>query len=442
MTSTMRRLAGGPATLLVLASWGTAQEFPLRETHPEGTQYHVSNRVELSGTLTLPADMGQQGNKTVPLHGSSAIEYDERILALTAEGKPRKTARIYRRIDFERKIDGQAQKSSLRAEVRRLVVLRHGQTEVAFSPDGAMTWGELDLVRTDVFTPALSGLLPAPAVRPGADWPAATAAVQELTDLDRIEEGNVTCRLEQVTTLGGRRYARITLAGTVRGVNEDGPNKQMLDGYFFFDLESNHISYLYLNGVHVLLDKDGKETGRLEGRFVLTRQVNVRCPDLEDAALRGVALEPNDDNTLMLYEHPDLGVRLTHPRRWRIGSVGGRQITLDESRGSGLLITLEPLQRVPGGVQFLAEAKGFLEKQKAKIFATEMPKPVPSAPPGLERFALDVEINGVRQRLEYYIVKQEKGGAILAARLLPADQDQLRQDVERIARGLRITKGP
>ena len=62
----------------------------------------------------------------------------------------------------------------------------------------------------------------------------------------------------------------MALSGTVRGINEDGPNRQQLDGYFFFDLESNHISYLTFKGVHVLLDRDGKESGRVEGRFVLT----------------------------------------------------------------------------------------------------------------------------------------------------------------------------
>ena len=31
--------------------------------------------------------------------------------------------------------------------------------------------------------------------------------------------------------------------------------------------------------------------------------------------LRGVALEPSADNTLLLYDNPDMGVRFLHPRR-------------------------------------------------------------------------------------------------------------------------------
>ena len=37
-----------------------------------------------------------------------------------------------------------------------------------------------------------------------------------------------------------------------------------------FDLESRHLSYLYLKGGNFLLDKDGKEVGRIDGQFVLT----------------------------------------------------------------------------------------------------------------------------------------------------------------------------
>src|SRR6185436_6755703 len=123
--------------------------------------------------------------------------------------------------------------------------------------DGPLLWGEIELVRVDVFTPALADLLPDKAVRTGDRWTAATTAIEELTDLEKIEEGRIECRLDEVTTLAGRRHARVSLTGTVRGVNEDGPNKQTIDGYFFFDLESNHLSYLTFKGVHILLDKEG-----------------------------------------------------------------------------------------------------------------------------------------------------------------------------------------
>src|SRR4029077_4203743 len=132
-------------------------------------------------------------------------------------------------------------------------------------------------------------------------WQAKPGAAQELTDLEQIE-GGLECRFVEITTLAGRRLARVTFVGTVRGVSDDGPSRQQLDGFYYFDLESSHLSYLSLKGSHSLLDKTGQEAGRIEGQFTLTRQAHVRSPELADEAIRGLAVEPTADNTLLLYE--------------------------------------------------------------------------------------------------------------------------------------------
>jgi hypothetical protein len=416
----------------------------LQEPLPAGHLYHVSCRTELNGSLTIPAETGQVKNKTLSVIGNSAIEYDERVLAVDRAGGVEKTCRIYRRMDFDRQIGDDRQQGTIRKAVRRLVLMRLKQNEVPFSPDGPLTWNEIDLVRTDVFTPALTGLLPTQAVRPGERWTASAAAVQELTDLEQIEEGQVECRLDQLSTLNGRRHARVILTGTVRGTNEDGPNRQQLNGCYFFDLESNHLSYLYLNGIHSLLDKDGKEMGKVEGKFVLTRQVNPICPDLGDASLRGLVVEPNADNTQLLYESPALGVRLLYPRRWRMAGGRGRQLALDETSGHGLLITLEPLNQLPTANQFVLEARGWLEQQKpagsVKVVRVDPPQRLTGMAYPAEQFGFEVDISGQKVYMIYFIVRQQLAGATVAARLLPTDRAAVQQEVERIVRGLTLSK--
>ena len=412
----------------------------LGERFFQGYHYHVNVRVEVSGTLTLPPEKGQSAPRTLGVAGKSAIEYDERVLMQGADNNVPKSVRWYQRMDFERKVGDQLQQNSLRAEVRRLVLLRRNQVEVPFSPAGPLTWGEIDMVRTDVFTPALAGLLPAKAVRPGDSWQAGLPALQELTDLERIDEGSLTCKLEAIVTVSNRRHARIRLTGSVRGLGEDGPTKHQLDGSFFFDLESNHISYLSLKGLQFLLDKTGKPAGQIEGTFVLTRQPYVPCQELTDDALRGLVLEPNDDNTLLLYDNPELGVRLLYPRRWRVAGVNGRQIGLDETNGSGLLLTLEALARLPSGNQYLQESRTWLGQQKAAVFKSEAPRLVQGPPRSLEAFAIDAQAGGQRVRLDYYVIRQQLGGATLAARLLPNDLQNLQRDAERIARSVQITR--
>src|SRR5690348_16219268 len=72
----------------------------LREAFPAGYQYPVSTRVELTGSLTLPAEKGKPAPAPLAVTGDSAIDYDERVLAAGADGEVQKTLRVYRRIDL------------------------------------------------------------------------------------------------------------------------------------------------------------------------------------------------------------------------------------------------------------------------------------------------------------------------------------------------------
>jgi hypothetical protein len=322
--------------------------------------------------------------------------------------------------------------------VRRIVEVRMNNTEVPFSPDGPLTWGEIDLLRTDVFTPALLGLLPEREVRVGDRWKASLDAVRELTDFEHVDEGGLDCRLERIVIVDQRRQARVSMMGTVRGTNEDGQARQQLDGFVTFDLDGGYLSGLTLNGKHTLLNA-GKEVGKVEGRFVMTRQPNPRAPELSDESLRGVTLEPNNSNTRLMYENEDLKVSFLYPRRWRVSGVQGRQITLDSADGgNGLLMTIDPPQRVPTGQQFLAETGAWLEKQKAKIGRVVPPQRIQDAPLSVERFVIEAEMAGQKFVMDYCIARQAAGGATIAARLQPANVAAVQREVEEIARSVRL----
>jgi hypothetical protein len=413
----------------------------LQELFPADYQYHVSTRVELSGKLTLPPDKDKKDAKpmTMDMNGTSAIEYDERVLD-SKDGSVARTVRLYKRMDFDRKVGDQAQSSTLRPEVRRLVLLRQKQLKGPFCPEGPLTPSEIDLVRTDVFTPSLVGLLPDGAVKPGDRWTAVTSAVQELTDLDQIE-GKLECKLDSIVMLDKRRHARVSLTGTVKGTNEDGPSEQKLEGYYYFDLESNHVSYVSIHGIHSLLDKDGKSVGRIEGQFVLTRQAHADAKELSNAALKGLTLTPTADNTLLLYDNAELGVRFIYPRRWHLAGGVGRQLRLDTPDGNALLLTLDSPEKVPTGAKFLADSRDYFTTQKAKILRMAGPNRLRGGAGDLEHFTIDLEVKGERVQMAYYIAKQDKGGATLAARLVAAKElEALQQEVERMAKSVTITK--
>jgi hypothetical protein len=425
---------------LLLTAAGRAAEdtYRLRERFPVGHLYHVRTRVELSGTLTPSPVKGKQ-SRPVTMQGSSAIDYDERILSLDDKGAVKKTIRICRRLDFRRTLAGQSQELSLRSAVRRLVILRRGPSEVPFSPDGPLTWGEIDAVRTDVFAPALAGLLPAGNVKVGERWTAAEVAVQELTDLEKIDEGKIGCRLERIVSAGKRRLARVTFSGTIRGVGEDGTARHRIQGHCHLDLDAGFLIEVVLNGTTTLLDGDGKEVGRIDGRFVMMREPGGKTGELTDTALKSVKVEPDADNTLMLYDNPDLGVRFLYARRWRVAQVMGPQVALDNGEGCGVLITIDPLERVPTSAAFMSESRGWLEKQKAKLIKVYTPRKLRESP-ALEGFALEAQMQGQRIWMDYYVTRQTGGGATLAARLTMSDLAELRKEVDRIARSVVITR--
>ena len=435
------RVALSVLLLTVLADRVRAQDaIALVEPFKPGHTTKVEVQVKLTGKLALPSAEKGKATQLVSVLGTSKLTYEERLLK-PDDAELLKTVRAYRDVAFERTVGEAKQDAGLRPSVRRMVIIKAGERKAPFSPDGPLTWGEIDVVRTDVFNPALvPGLLPPNAVKPGQSWKATAASVSELTDMEKIEEGAITVEFVGIAKLNDRRLARLKISGTVRGVNEDGPNRQKLEGTAYFDLGNNVLTYLSVKGTHELLDGKGQTAGVIEGQFTMTRTPVPQMPaDLSDASLRDLELKPNAENTLLLYDNADLGVRFLYPRGWRVGAVQGKQLTLDHARGAGILITLESPAKVPVPDDYLKEVTGFLAKEKAQITASEKPVQIRSEPVQLDRFSLDATFGTEKVRLEYAVLKQTDGGLTVAARLPAADAD-IRSEVTRIVRSLSVTK--
>jgi hypothetical protein len=83
--------------------------------------------------------------------------------------------------------------------------------------------------------------------------------------------------------------------------------------------------------------------------------------------------------------------------------------------------------------------KTFLAKQKAKVSPFADPKRVADKP-AVDRFAVDAELESGRARLEYAVVSNADGGVTVAARLPEKIADELKPDLDRILKGLTVTK--
>ena len=419
---------------------GAQEMVKLSESFPTGTAVKVDVIVRLNGRLSVPAEKGKDP-QLMSISGSSRVIYEERVLP-TDESASLKTVRSYRDVNFQRTLGTSKQEAGIRQSVRRMVVIKSENRRAPFSPDGPLTWGEIDVVRTDVFIPvAIPGLLPTTEVRKGQSWKASAAAVSELTDMEKVESGDITVEFEGVTEIEKKRCARLKISGIVRGVNEDGPNQQKLEGNAFFDLDANLLSYLSLRGTHELLDGKGQTVGRIEGQFTMTRsRLDKLPPDLSDASLKDLDLKPTLENTLLLFDNPDLGIRFLYPRGWRVGVVQGRQVAIDHARGAGVFITVEPTSKTPTAEEYQKEVSEFLQKQK-KATITGINKPVQvRAGPTLDRFGFDAAFGTDKVRMECAVLKQTDGGITAAATIPAADAEALKLEVERIIRSMSVTK--
>lgn len=392
---------------------------------------HVEVKVSLAGRLAVPDEKGQP--RAAPVSGTSTLSYDERPLPRDRANTD-KVVRLYQTVRFERTVDGRPETADLRPEVRRVVVQRSPEGRKApFSPGGPLTAGELDVVRTDLFSPALvPGLLPDREVRPGDRWKASPAAVADLTDFDPIEGGELVVTFAGVVSPDGRQLAKLNIAGTVTGRSEDGPARQSFDGVAYFDLRANRLSYLNLAGTQQFLT-DRQVIGEVRGTVVVTRGPAARPLDVREPPKESVATE---DNTQLLFDDPGLGLRFLYPRRWKVGPPKGRQVTLDEPAGGGLLLTREPAGRLPTGDAFRRETLDFLKQQKWPVGTVS---PVRKAGV-VERFGLDAEANGQRVWLEYAVVNGADGGVTVAVRLPWADREARLREFDRILRNLTVMK--
>lgn len=411
----------------------------LRESLQEGVAYRVETTVRLQGRLSVPGSKAGEQREAV-LRGEGRMAYTERILTPWAKEGGIRTVRKYHEVMMRRTADDNVQEATIRPGVRRLVMLAQQGQRAPFSPDGPLTWNELDLVRTDPFLPAvLPGLLSSQPVSPGDSWKATTLAVRELTDLDTITAGELRVELIGPAQVQGKPLWRLRLSGEVRGNNADGRHVHRLEGTIYYDAGWPGVVYLSLKGTHQLLDEKGQAAGSIEGYFTLARNPVRELPaELSDASLAQHMLAPTAENTLLLFEDATMGLRFCYPRGWRVGMVRGRQVTLDHAHGAGILFTLEKANQVPSVEAYFKEVAAFLEQRQARWQKVHGPQAVQGESGMFGRFGVQAHFGQVEERLEYAVYRQAERGVTAAARLPAAQAEQLLPEVERVFQSVRL----
>ena len=141
----------------------------------------------------------------------------------------------------------------------------------------------------------------------------------------------------------------------------------------------------------------------------MTRSVSTQFDDIGEAKLAGKELKPTAENSLLLYDNTELGLKFLYPRRWRVGVLKGRQLTLEEPKGGGILLTVEGVTRLPTAEKYQDDVKGFLARQQAKTTPLGAPIRASEKPQRIDRFGVDADMKNGKARLEYAISQNAKG---------------------------------
>ena len=434
-------LLGGLAIVAAVSPGRSADPVTLAEHLSAGASYHVSTRSSLKGRLEVPVDE-KAPSKTVELSGNATIEYDERLLTDLAADQEQRTLRIYQKAEVKRVVGDRPQSATIRSNVSRWVITRRGGKQNGFSPDGPLTWEELELIRSEVFFPALAKFLPGTAVAPNGTWKIPTTAILDshVTDLVTIDKGELTGRFEEVRDQGGRPHAQITLTGTLEGVNDDGPARHQIKGTMYFDVTRREVVYLSVSGTLELLDPSGKVKGTIEGSYTSTRSAVARPDDISSATLAKIKTEPSPETSQMLYMNDELGLELVHSRRWRVESVRGRQVTFSEENGRSILMTVDAAADIPTPAAFQREAERELIKQGGTVVLLDREAKLKADRGELSSFAFAVTQDQTAVSYRYFVTKQDGGGATFASQLFGSDAAELSGEVEAVARSLKIVR--
>jgi hypothetical protein len=425
--------------ILTVVAGVNAADGPVRlvEDLSSSREYRVISEARISGELISPGSATEKKLERIAIKGRSLIDYAERPLPVDPKEADFKVLRVYDKVDFKKTTGDRTDEMTLRSGVKRLVMMKKGHAKVPFSPDGPLTFGEIEMLRTDFVLPALTGLLPTKEVKLKETWTASPAAILELTDIERVDSGKLECVLVRLDTGGSRPLAEVNFAGTLQGINEDGPTRHKLGGKFYFDLKNNFISYIKIDGEHTLLNEQGKDAGKISGTFELIRTTSSGVQALSPEVLKTLALTPNEKNTHLLYQNAEMGIEFIHPRNWRVVRATGRQLTVDESNGAGLLVTIDSVKGVPDTGDYLREVLKDMQARGAKLTDRSSLRTLVK---GVEVFSIDAEAGSEKFTMNYAIVRQSNGGAIMAARIPHPEKEIRSKEFEEIVKTFTITR--
>jgi hypothetical protein len=434
------QLAAAIGCLVAIATPSAAQvdknqEVVLQEATVTGASLDIQSTVNLKGKVFEYKPDGKL-SKTTAIWASANSRYRERFLEVASDREVTGTARRYLSATLDKQKGDDKERVVLRPVADRIVFRRSSDESTIFSPDGPLMAAELDLLQADAFTAAFAGLLPQKPVKIGDQWPAKPAAASELSGVEPIQSGSLNCVLREVKSSDDGTVARVTLAGTLTGPTDQGPTQMTIDGHLLFDLDTQLITYVLMNGRSEIMDSAGRPASQLDGRYELTRRPAIDDPRLSDVALRELVLKPTPETTALLFESSNLAIRFLYPRNWEIKSVTKNVIQLDEPTGGTVRLTVDSTPQ-PTADKLRGELLTWLKGQKAAgVESSAIESTQLSDARTADRFTARAALSKYEREWAYLVIREGDRSASVAANFVAKRAESLQEDVVALARRL------
>jgi len=303
-----------PAVCLLVAACGTplsAYDGVLLQaaTKPDDLT-RVAVKMEVGGDLTVP---GEGQPKPLKMSVVAAMKYDERLLeSITGHAR---AVRHYTEAQAVIKIENGGVTPVLSDEHRLIAVDWTGDACNLYSPRGALSRDELELVDLPAPSLLLDGLLPTEAVVQDATWKQPDGFWATFLRLDAIGSNEVTSKLVELTA---GKEAIVELTGNLTGAVEGVATEIEIKGRYRFDLTSHRIATF---GVAI---KEKRSIGHVGpgmdvvARVEMTLEPLAESPQLSDEALAGLPLDPESAGQALAYQPQTQAYRFFNDRRWHI----------------------------------------------------------------------------------------------------------------------------
>ena len=420
------RALGTVLLLLAGAQAAPAQTYPLTETVKAGDCFRIRLEMSLTGEIKVNRDGKPE---SLPLTARATHEFPERVLAVGDRGLPEKTARVYEAATAAITVAKDADNKSLRKERQLIVAQRTKDQPLTYSPSGALTREELELVGDHFDTLCVAGLLPGKDVAVGDTWKVPDAVAQALCHFDGLTEQGLTCKLEEVAG----KVARVSVSGPANGIELGALVKLKVTATYRFDLEAKRLTWLEWKQTD---DRDqGPASPALTatGTTTLTRQPIERPDALSDVALVSVPADKDPPPPMLQLDHRDPQGRYSflYVRDWHITSQAKDHLVMRYmDRGDFVAqVTITPWKKADKGKHISAEE---FKQTMNDLAGWEPEKELQSGEVMAEngrwvyRFSALGQMDGVTAVQNFYVVATPEGEQyILVFTMTPKQVDKL-----------------